>query len=610
MSSSTAQQTAPLSPSGFRAYLTRKNIIIIVLILFVLGGASYGIYYKVIADQTSESDKKSGMTNLITVPVDKDAVWGDWGECIRDESDGIWKRYRTCVEEGQNKGKKCSDSLSVERCETINGNWSELPPDSEQVCVQKKNTDGTPVKDASGREIWVKTRMCNNPEPRNGGSGCSGDAEVRCEPVNGTWVTPLDSDQVCVQKKNVDGTPVKDASGREIWNKTRTCTGTKFGGICPGDAEVRCEPVNGNWDKNIDQVVCEVRRDNNGNIVYNADRRVDYFKTLTCIPPKYGGLTCPPRSEKEVKMNGNVAQIRCPPRDGSLSDWGECYDESGGKRKQCVCTPPENGGLPCETDYPIKSLISNTDSGYEVKASSFHSDPYQAVNAFDNYEGWCWTTPDTLYNPNTGIYRGSEKTTSSGIEYSGEWLQIKFPDSDTPFRLTGFTITPPVWPRDSCTIYRAPRNFVVAGSNDGTTWITLFNNSLGTGANDWTTAKKTFYLDQPATESYKYYRLIITRVGNQDNIPSPTDCAGGRAVEVTEWKLLGIPADIEKVQCIPCLKQTDPVFKGCGYTYATRSRALHQCGGATQVLASSLGVADPCSLKRAEKGWIGDGMRS
>lgn len=161
------------------------------------------------------------------------------------------------------------------------------------------------------------------------------------------------------------------------------------------------------------------------------------------------------------------------------------------------------------TEYP-PNLSSNTSNGYVISQSSIYTysgGSDEGYKAFDNNTNPSWWHSLLNYN---GHYIQNTYTTIDTIDYYGDWLQIKFPDN-SGIILTKYTIVP----RLSFESRRSPRDFVIAGSNDGTNW-NLVDKRIGV---IWSTSSQTFSITNN-TKKYLYYRMIIMRVGNGDPIPS------------------------------------------------------------------------------------------
>ena len=167
--------------------------------------------------------------------------------------------------------------------------------------------------------------------------------------------------------------------------------------------------------------------------------------------------------------------------------------------------------------YPITALTSDSTTiagngkgcgTYITSASSVDGNP--AYYGFQNNTGGPFWHNLPNYNTSTGVYTGAVSTTVSGSSYSGEWIQIQLPNQ---IQLASFNI----YPRQDQTLYatRSPRKFVMAGSNDGTTWYALH---IATGINDWTAAEKSFSCNQGNYDKFTYFRMIIQEAGNTTNV--------------------------------------------------------------------------------------------
>ena len=145
---------------------------------------------------------------------------------------------------------------------------------------------------------------------------------------------------------------------------------------------------------------------------------------------------------------------------------------------------------------PGTSILSGN---YTASASSNYIATVSTIssNAF-NFTGNMWHSAITY---SSGAYTGAVTTTVSGTSYSGEWLQLQAPNA---LQLSSFSI----YPRQDSSLWslRSPKNFVMAGSNDGSTWNLLHT---ATGVNDWTTAEKYFVCNgSNVADKYSYFRLI------------------------------------------------------------------------------------------------------
>jgi len=156
---------------------------------------------------------------------------------------------------------------------------------------------------------------------------------------------------------------------------------------------------------------------------------------------------------------------------------------------------------------PGNNILSGS---YTASASSYYDNNNLPCYAFGN-NIWnasnygMWHSATGAYN--NGAYTGGYTTTVSGTSYSGEWLQLQAPN---PLQLASFGI----YPRQDSSLFqrRSPRNFVIAGSNNGSTWDLLHT---ATGISDWTAAEKYFVCNGTSVANkYSYFRLITMAVGN------------------------------------------------------------------------------------------------
>jgi hypothetical protein len=129
---------------------------------------------------------------------------------------------------------------------------------------------------------------------------------------------------------------------------------------------------------------------------------------------------------------------------------------------------------------------------------------------------------ETGYNgigaTSANTYSGSYTTTVSGSSVGGEWLQLGLP---TAIILYSYSM----YNRFGLNGFRMPYQWVVAGSNDGTTWTTV---DVETGIT-WTSATQTF--TTTSTTPYLYFRLIVQAI--------QTGGQSGQPVNIGQWTLNG-----------------------------------------------------------------------
>jgi hypothetical protein len=195
-------------------------------------------------------------------------------------------------------------------------------------------------------------------------------------------------------------------------------------------------------------------------------------------------------------------------------------------------------------EYPPASLnnagtatdVSLTLSGqlygngtYRMIVSSAYSVGYAVKNVFNkqspNEEFWGSSgSTGFLYNTTTGVYYGNTSTTyNTSLTYSGEWCQIQFPNQ---ILLKSYSLVGQVNTTLSAIQSRSPKNFIILGSNNGTSWFLLDTQTNITGWGNTGTVK-TFNLTNNNTQ-YSYYRICCnsTQGGQYSEI-----------LAISEWKL-------------------------------------------------------------------------
>ena len=151
---------------------------------------------------------------------------------------------------------------------------------------------------------------------------------------------------------------------------------------------------------------------------------------------------------------------------------------------------------------PGNSIVSGS---YIASASSNFPDYMSPSYAFNDSLkntsiGRMWHSG---INYSSGPYTGAVTTTVSGTSYAGDYLQLQTPN---PLVLRSFSI----YPRQDGGFWstRSPKNFVMAGSNDNSTWYLLHT---ATGVSDWTASEKYFVCNGTSVASkYSYFRLVVT----------------------------------------------------------------------------------------------------
>jgi hypothetical protein len=138
---------------------------------------------------------------------------------------------------------------------------------------------------------------------------------------------------------------------------------------------------------------------------------------------------------------------------------------------------------------------------YRALSSSVASSGTPPWEAFDNSLTTWWASNNTDYSVGTpGTYTGALTTTVGGVSKPGEWLQIQIPSavilgSYSMYARSGFQ-------------YRMPYEFIIAGSNDGTTWVQVDSQ---TGIGTWT-GQTPISFTTSSTTPYTYFRIIVFKI--------------------------------------------------------------------------------------------------
>jgi hypothetical protein len=156
-------------------------------------------------------------------------------------------------------------------------------------------------------------------------------------------------------------------------------------------------------------------------------------------------------------------------------------------------------------------------AGYTVTDSSHH-DEYYGAWIFDDQTGFVtnknlWISPINTYTTSGGAgtptmtTSDARCTTVSGVATPGEWVQLKLPNK---VKLSSISIMGPTdGNQSSSDLGRAPKDAVLAGSVDGTTWNSVLTWS---GAINWAVKTyKSFPVNVDSTNYYNYFRLIVTK---------------------------------------------------------------------------------------------------
>ena len=164
-----------------------------------------------------------------------------------------------------------------------------------------------------------------------------------------------------------------------------------------------------------------------------------------------------------------------------------------------------------------ESTNTYVQAGYTVTDSSHHNEYYGAW-IFDDQTGFVtnknlWISSINTYTTSGGAgtptmtTSDAQCTTVDGVATPGEWVQLKLPNK---VKLSSISIMGPTdGNQSSGDLGRSPKNAVLAGSVDGTTWNSVLTWSE---AINWTVKTyKSFPANVDSTNYYNYFRLIVTK---------------------------------------------------------------------------------------------------
>ena len=138
--------------------------------------------------------------------------------------------------------------------------------------------------------------------------------------------------------------------------------------------------------------------------------------------------------------------------------------------------------------------------GYIVSSSSFYDQDYPVEYAFSRTtaeSNGIWISANNKYS--NGSYTGSESTNS----YGGEWVQINFGKN---VKVYSYVIVGQS--HGSNLYYRAPGNYKLFGSNNGTNWTAVHTGSAS--LSDYSPDHNSIINNTLTTPStYQYFRLVI-----------------------------------------------------------------------------------------------------
>ena len=164
-----------------------------------------------------------------------------------------------------------------------------------------------------------------------------------------------------------------------------------------------------------------------------------------------------------------------------------------------------------------ESTNTYVQAGYTVTDSSHHNEYYGAW-IFDDQTSFVtnknlWISPINTYTTSGGAgtptmtVSDAQCTSVDGVATPGEWVQLKLPNK---VKLSSISIMGPTdGNQSSSDLGRSPKDAVLAGSVDGTTWNSVLTWS---GVTDWVVkVYKSFPANVDSTNYYNYFRLIVTK---------------------------------------------------------------------------------------------------
>ena len=188
-------------------------------------------------------------------------------------------------------------------------------------------------------------------------------------------------------------------------------------------------------------------------------------------------------------------------------------------------------------DEPAKRGYAVSQSSQLLPSTGGSTGYYHGYNVFDrevnivNRKAWISmnggnSTP-LLYDTNGDPTAAAADTVVDGTTTSGEWVQLKLPHK---IKLSYLRLMPPS--EGGTTLNRAPKDGVLAGSTDGTTWTAV---SSWSGASYSDLQYNTFTANIDSTNSYDYLRLIVKKTG------------GATLTSIQELEFYGTEEDLDVI---------------------------------------------------------------
>lgn len=242
------------------------------------------------------------------------SLWGEWSPCTVSCLNGVQKRERICLGDGDCDGNSLEVQVcSLRDCCPQNGGWSPW-------------SNWSPCSVTCEKGQRKRTRQCNNPAPVCGGT-CRGNAEEieKCDtlqicPTHGNWGAWGDWGK-CSSTCMEEGSGIFPSQSRFRLCDNPAPSSSPPGNPCPGsNRDVRdCTtlpfcPVNGQWgawQKDSDCLVtCGVGRERQK-------------RSCDSPAPKHGGKDCDGSPIKHIICNTKKPCIPDPAW-GNWEEWTTC----------------------------------------------------------------------------------------------------------------------------------------------------------------------------------------------------------------------------------------------------------------------------------------------
>jgi len=192
---------------------------------------------------------------------------------------------------------------------------------------------------------------------------------------------------------------------------------------------------------------------------------------------------------------------------------------------QCIPAPNLFQGNTNNLISNQKDSLAFKNGLYDISASSFIGTNY-VYNAFNGSNGNIFWQSNPNYN--NGVYIGNTVTNyANNLTLSGEWIQIKFPN--TPPNTMAMILTKYSFVCNTNNTTKGPKNHSIFGSNTGNSWTLIANNPMNLLNTPYSTKATIFNITN--TQPYYYYRLVINSIW-----PGPSVNAA-----IQQWNLYGIP---------------------------------------------------------------------